>query len=150
MTSMNFAKYASIIRGNASEILALDNSGATKGVESIHAVDAAKNTAKKLAKRFGCTIAVSGKEDYITNGITNMSLDFGSHLMPLITGMGCALTVVIAAFRGVIEDDFEAASMGSAYFSLCGAKAHKDCKGPGEFKARFIDELYSIKIAEMK
>lgn len=148
VASINFAKHASIIRGNASEILALNNSGTTKGVESIHSVEDAKNAAEQLAKRFGCTIAISGKEDYITNGIINTSLNFGSPLMPLITGMGCALTAVIAAFRGVIENNFEAASIGSAYFSLCGSKAHKDCKGPGEFKRRFIDNLYSIQITE--
>lgn len=146
--SISFAKHANIIRGNASEILALDNSGTTKGVESIHKVDDAKSAAEKLAKLFRCTIAISGKEDYITNGIISTSLNFGSPLMPLITGMGCALTAVIAAFRGVIENDFEAASIGSAYFGLCGSNAHKNCKGPGEFKKRFIDNLYSIQISQ--
>lgn len=135
---------ADIIRGNASEIMALlENENKTLGVESMHQVNDAKNSANKLAEMLKCTVVISGEEDFITNGIKQQSLNFGSPVMPLITGMGCTLTAVIAAFRAVIPDAFEAALVGTAYFGMCGSSVHKKTNKPGSFRTAFIDELYS-------
>jgi hydroxyethylthiazole kinase len=135
----------SIIRGNASEIMALfDTETKSLGVESLHATDQAKNHAHQLAKNHQLTIVVSGEKDFITDATTEIILPFGSPLMKLITGMGCALTAIIAAFRAVIPNDFEAATLATAYFGLCGnLAAIKSGPKPGLFRSMFIDELYS-------
>ena len=137
------AVHANIIRGNASEILALAGDASnTRGVEATNSIDDAREFAESLARALNCVVVISGAEDFITDGSKNQSLKFGSDLMPLVTGMGCALTGVIAAFAGSMGDTFDAAVSGAAYFSLCGSAAHTTCKGPGEFKVKFLDALY--------
>lgn len=142
---------AEVIRGNASEIMALINDqSSTLGVESLSTTQNAANGACKLANALNCTIVVSGAEDFITDGSRHKFLAFGSPLMPLITGMGCALTGVIAAFRSVIFDPFEAAHLATAYFGLCGNIAQTKGPKPGLFRTTFIDELYTADFDEMR
>ncbi len=137
-------KYVDIIRGNASEIMALiDDDVKTLGVESLNPTKQAKDQAKILANKFNCTIVISGAEDFITDGTREESLTFGSPLMPLVTGMGCTLTAVIAAFRATINDSFEAAKYATSYFGLCGNLANIKADKPATFRSAFIDELYS-------
>lgn len=142
---------ADIIRGNASEIMALlDDASKTLGVESSHHVNDATHHAIQLAQQQDCTVVVSGANDFVTNGCQEEFLGFGSLLMPLITGMGCTLTAVIAAFKAVITDPYEAARMAAAYYSLCGSLAAKKTDKPGSFRSLFIDELYTADFASMR
>ena len=142
---------AKIIKGNASEIMALvDNANKTLGVESSHQVSDATASATMLAKRHQCTVVVSGEKDFLTNGSQEAQLAFGSSLMPLVTGMGCTLTAVIAAFRGIIPDSFKAARLATAYFGLCGSLAAQKTTTPGSFRTFFIDELYRANFAAMR
>ena len=134
--------FTDIIRGNASEIMALmEDEHQTHGVESTQQVQNAKDIAFKLAKTLGCTVVVSGEEDFVTDGSRQELLKFGSPIMSRITGMGCALTAVIAAFRAVMPDPFSAAAIATAYFGLCGNLAHSKTNQPGTFRAAFIDAL---------
>ena len=55
-----------IIRGNASEIMALqDREARTKGVDSMATSDRALAAARQLNQRYGSVICVSGETDYI-------------------------------------------------------------------------------------
>lgn len=136
--------FATIVRGNASEIMALsDNFTKTAGVESLNETQQATSCAINIASSFNCTVTVSGKDDLITDGNRQELLSFGSPIMPLVTGMGCTLTAVIAAFRSVIPDSFTAARLATAYFSLCGNLADAKSKYPGTFRTSFLDELYA-------
>jgi hydroxyethylthiazole kinase len=142
--------FADIIRGNASEIMSLsDILTQTAGVDSSKETEHAKKIAINLASMLNCTVTVSGKEDFITDGHHQESLTFGSQLMPYITGMGCTLTAVIAAFRAVITDSFKAAQLATAYFTLCGTLADARTKQPGTFRTTFIDELYAANFKKM-
>ena len=142
---------ANIIRGNASEIMALlENIDKSLGVESTHLVSDATHSATLLAKNHQCTVVVSGEQDFVTDGQQEERLAFGSSLMPLVTGMGCALTAVIAAFKAVTIDSYEAACLATAYFSLCGSLAAQKTDKPGSFRTLFIDELYSADFAAMR
>ena len=143
--------YAAIVRGNASEIMALAELGnKTLGVEAAHQVDDAAQSARDLARLHHCTIVVSGERDLITDGHRLDHLAFGSALMPCVTGMGCALTAVIAAFRAVIADSYQAARQGAAYYSLCGSLAAGKTNKPGSFRTAFIDELYAADLQAMR
>ncbi len=149
--SKKIAATAKIIRGNASEIMALNNeSFASKGVEAVHSTDAVTDIADNLAKHLKNTIVVSGAIDYITNGTKKAQLAFGSPIMQNVTGMGCALTATLAAFLAVAEDPYDAGIIGSKYFSLCGQITSQNHKNPGSFKASFIDELYNPNIELMR
>ena len=136
--------FADIIRGNASEIMALaDMQTQTAGVESTQTTHMAKESADLLAKQLHNTVIVSGKEDYVTDGQRQETLQFGSSLMPFITGMGCTLTAVVAAFRAIQADSYDAARFATAFFGLCGNIAEQKAKAPGSFRTAFIDALYT-------
>jgi hydroxyethylthiazole kinase len=143
--------FADIVRGNASEIMAIsNNANTTLGVESAHQVNDATQSATQLALNHQCIIVVSGEHDVITNGQQEARLTYGSSLMPFITGMGCTLTAVIAAFRAVVPCSFTAARLATAYFTLCGSLAAQKTSAPGSFRTCFIDELYSADFTTMR
>ncbi|BAE81575.1 hydroxyethylthiazole kinase [Chlamydia felis Fe/C-56] len=151
--SHHILSHATIIRGNASEILSFgDVPAKTRGMDSANATHDAKDIAVALASEClcGCAVAVTGSEDFITDGKRHATVELGDPLMSRITGMGCSLTGVLAAFRSVIEDSFEATRLGVEYFSLCGMLARERCEGPGLFKAYFLDELYAADFDRMR
>lgn len=149
-TACEFLEHMKIIRGNASEIISLyDANAKSLGVESIHSTAEAKDKARQLAKKYNTTVVVSGAIDFITDGSGETEVHYGSSLMPLITGMGCTLTAVIAAFCAVVSDTFVSAQLATNYFGLCGNIAEREAKTPGAFRTAFIDSLFqmtSIKI----
>ena len=71
------------IRGNASEIIALaklwklieDTGGQVRGVDSTEKVSSAKESAVALAKFTGGAVAVSGEEDFVTDGKEKISCE---------------------------------------------------------------------------
>ena len=135
---------ADLIRGNASEIMALSEAQhRTMGVESANEVCESITHADDLARRLNTTIVVSGPKDYVTDGKRGTFVTFGSPLMPCVTGMGCALTALMAGLRTVVGDSYEAGEYATLYFNLSGTLAAQTAKGPGTFKAHFIDELYA-------
>ena len=150
-TANNFIRHVDIVRGNASEIISLQENaiGKTFGVESTNSIVEAKNIAIELSKKYNITVIVSGPTDFITDGERESEILFGSPLMSRITGMGCTLTAVIAAFRGVLDDSFESAKFAVGYFGLCGELAAKQAATPGTFRTNFIDALYEANVIKM-
>lgn len=144
MAASTLLPLADVIRGNASEIISLSGEdSATKGVETVHSVKFAINTAKILAQKFNKIIIISGPEDYITDGKQEQRLPFGSSIMPLITGMGCTMTAVLGAFAANTENLYQAAIHATAYFGLCGQLTHQQTNTPGTFRQIFINNLYN-------
>lgn len=142
-TAKEICPFATIIRGNASEIIALtDEDSATKGVESIHTTDEAKEIAQHLARKYKTTVIVSGAIDFVTDGQRSAEVTGGSPLMQRVTGMGCAMTAVIAAFKAIIDDPFDAGLIAVHYFAFCGSSAALKHQNPGSFKTAFIDQLH--------
>lgn len=91
-----------IVRGNASEILALaGQSAGGRGVDATDSVERAQHAAIALAQQHGCVVAVSGPIDFLTDGHTHWQLGNGSALLTRITGGGCALGAVMAAFAAL-------------------------------------------------
>jgi hydroxyethylthiazole kinase len=136
-----------IVRGNGGEIMALlgDEHKQTKGVDSLAGSDVALESAKKLAKLYPSTVfVISGKTDWVVSENKFTSFERGSAMMPLITGSGCLLTSVIAAFHASFHDAFEASSMAALFYSICGEVAEEKSKGPGSFRTRFIDTLFQM------
>lgn len=147
----------SIIRGNASEIIALAGlwnvSGGSavsdvRGVDSTDTVQAAKDAAMALASWTGGAVAVSGKEDLITDGKQVALSRGGSPMMPCITGTGCSLGGVMAVYAAA-ADPFVAAVTGAAVYNLAGSRAEQYVKGTGSFQTAFIDELYTARPADI-
>jgi hydroxyethylthiazole kinase len=149
-TARQFMQHANIVRGNASEMMALlDDETQSLGVETLNSTQQAKEHASTLAHQLNCTVVVSGAEDFIVHGQQQICLTFGSALMPLVTGMGCALTAIVAAFHAVTPDSFEAARLATVYVGLCGQLAETKAQKPSSFRSAFIDALYAADFEAM-
>lgn len=146
-----------IIRGNASEIIALaglwELDGGTKvsevrGVDSTNLVDEAKKAAIELARWTGGAVAVSGEVDLITDG-ENLAYSYGgSHFMEKITGAGCSLGGVMAVYL-TSTSPFIAALAGTQVYNVAGRRAEESVEGTGSFQVHFLDELYKATPTEI-
>lgn len=138
-----------IIRGNASEVLALAGLQAGgRGPEATDSVAAAEAAARDLAQGTGAVVAVSGPVDYITDGRTSWRVANGDPMMTRVTALGCSLNGVIAAFS-VGQPVLQATVAAMAYYGLAGEQAAATARGPGAFAAAFLDRLYHITPADL-
>lgn len=138
-----------VIRGNASEILALAGIGAKgRGADSADPVEAAEAAARDLARRTGAVVAVSGPVDFVTDGAESVRVGNGHPLMPRVTALGCSLNGVIGAFL-VDQPALPATVAALAYYGLAGARAAARAEGPGSFEAAFLDALYLMSPGEL-
>ncbi len=141
----------SVIRGNASEILSLRHEESkTKGVDSLHSVDEAADTARILAEELQTTLAITGPVDLVTDGRRIVRVSNGDPLMGFVTGTGCTATTVIGAFLAVDEDPLRAAATALAFFGLAGETAGKAATAPGSFMIQMQDALYNISPTELR
>ena len=130
-----------IVRGNASEILALAGvAGAGKGADAGDSVDAAQGAAKALAAASGGVIAITGPVDFVTDGAQEAHVSGGSPLMPQITALGCSQTALMGAYAAS-GPAFAAALGALAHFKVAGTAASKLAHGPGSFQMHFLDAL---------
>lgn len=143
--SLMHACQPAVVRGNASEIMALVGvSQATKGVDSTQESEVAQDAARSLARQFKCAVVASGAKDFITDGQDDVVLHGGSHLLPLVTGMGCTATALVGAFAAIAPSAIQAAVGGMAVMKVAGALAEKQAHGPGTFPAVFLDALHGL------
>ena len=133
-----------IIRGNASEILALAGEGAGgRGVDATDGPDAAAGAAQTLARRAGGVVAVSGPVDLITDGERVVRVHGGDALLTRVTGGGCSLGAVMAALLGVCAP-LEAAVAASVLYAVASERAAARADGPGSFAVTFLDALDAV------
>jgi len=135
-----------IIRGNASEIIALVSSTArTKGVDSTAASDSAVAAGKALRQSSGSTVCVSGATDYIIGNDEVLTISNGHPLMPKVTGLGCTATALCGAFSAVNPSSPRAAAHAMATMGIAAELAADKANGPATFQAAFIDSLYLLR-----
>jgi hydroxyethylthiazole kinase len=134
-----------VIRGNASEILAVAGGvEGTRGVDSAHGSDDAVAAARALAGRLGCVVAVTGAVDYVTDGTRTLSISNGHVMMTRVTALGCSATALVGAFLAAHEDPLFATTAALAVMGLAGEIAARDSEGPGTFRQRLLDALYAM------
>jgi len=138
-----------IIRGNASEILALAGGVGGRGVESVDSPEDAIAVARDLANRLQSVIAVSGPTDHITNGTHVVRLSNGHPWLTQVTGVGCALGALMAAFAAVVPDALVAAAAATATLTVAADAAAKETRGPGSFAVTLLDELSLLQPADL-
>lgn len=139
-----------LVRGNASEILALGGAASkTKGVDSTDSVDAAAERAVTLARELGVPVAITGAVDFITDGKRVVRVSNGHPLMGCVTGTGCVVTAIIGAFAGVDADPVSAAATALATCGLAGEHAADGAAGPGSFMIRFWDAMHALTAEEL-
>ena len=149
-TSRRFAELAErlIIRGNASEIIALAGEFSQgKGVDSQDSSNGAIKAAMMLMKTYGASVVISGETDYIIHQAfiekekNILALDNGHSMMPKVTGMGCSLSALVGAFAAIGETSGLAAA---AVFGVAGEIAAEQANGPGSLQLAILDALYHL------
>lgn len=145
-----------VIRGNASEIKSL-----ALGTGSMGGVDADKkdriseenleyylDMGKELSRRTGAVVAVTGAADVVTDGKTSFLIRGGDPMMSRITGTGCMLDGVTAAFcaSGGKEDSAAAlTALAVAAEGICGQTAAQKTAqangGTASFRMYLIDAM---------
>jgi hydroxyethylthiazole kinase len=131
-----------IIRGNASEIIALaGQKGQSKGVDSLDSSAAALGAARYLRDTYQGAVVISGATDFIVTEGGQAQLDNGHAMMPYVTGMGCTLSALTGAFAAVGEETGLAAA---AVLGVAGEIAAEQSKGPGSLQLNLLDALYQL------
>lgn len=139
------ARRPTVIRGNASEILALAaGASGTGGVDASHASSDVADSARTLAARRGCVIAMTGETDFVTDGNRTIAIANGHAMMTRVTAVGCSATALVAAACAVESDPMVAATAALVFLGVCGERAAEGSPSPGTFRMRLIDALYEI------
>ena len=145
-----------VIRGNISEIKTLaSGSGTTKGVDADVAdrvteenLDEVVRFAKSFAAKAGAVIAITGAIDIVADSNTAYIIRNGHPMMSSITGTGCQLSAMTAAFvTANPEHPLEAAAaavctMGLAGQIACGRLSALD--GNSSYRNYIIDAIYNM------
>ncbi len=134
-----------IIRGNASEIMALtDDRLKTKGVDSTAASAEALQAARHISEKHQCVVCVSGAVDYIVDGARMLKIANGHPMMTRVTGLGCTASALCGAFAAVEKDTAAAAAKAMAVMGIAGEMAASLSVGPGSLQMNFLDTLYRL------
>lgn len=136
-----------VIKGNASEVLALMDADTTmKGTDSDQDLDAI-TIAKNAYNQFDTAIAITGETDIVIQDNKIYKLSNGSPLLAKVTGAGCLLGAVIASFlnqdkKVTIDMLIDAISI----YNIVSEQAEKNSKnnGPGSFMIELLNALYHI------
>ena len=151
-----------VIRGNISEIKTLaSGSGTTKGVDADVAdkvtdayLDGAVAFAKEFARRAGAVTAITGAIDIVADGESAFCIRNGHPMMSAITGTGCQLSALTAAFVTANPDTpLEAAAAAVCAMGLCGEIAHRrltEQDGNSSYRNYIIDAMYRLTPAALE
>lgn len=139
-----------IVRGNASEIIALAGLGSGgRGVDSTVGSEEALEAATSIARRWGAVVAVSGEVDVVTDGFEIVRVAGGDRMLTLVTGGGCSLGAAMAAFLAVV-DPLSAAVAASVTHAVAAEQAARTSSGPGTFAVDFLDALAALDPVDLR
>ena len=133
-----------VIRGNASEVLALAGFGSGgRGVDSTEGSECAREAAQALARQCGAVVCVTGAVDIITDGVREWSVSGGCPLMTRVVGTGCSLSALVAAFVGAAAPGPRAEAVAAAccMAKAAAAEAAGYARGTGGLKSAYLDAL---------
>lgn len=135
-----------VIKGNASEFRSIIKNINFCGVDAIEDLDDTE-TVKKFAEKFKTTALVTGKNDIITDGNKVVLIKNSTEMMKYITGAGCMLSGIIAAYLAE-ENSFEQVVKAVAVMAVASQLAK--CDKAGTFRINLFNELFSINDEKIK
>lgn len=145
-----------VIRGNISEIKALSGTSAiTQGVDANIAdkvtdenLDGAISLIKAFAKKTEAVIAVTGAIDIVCDGEKAYIIRNGHPMMSSVTGTGCMLSAITAAYVTANPDSIlEASAMAVCTMGIAGEIAQKrlgELDGNSSYRNYIIDAIYNM------
>lgn len=160
------AGHFSVIKGNVGEIMAVYSLTGAKlqalqtlepsmqGVDSIADLAELQITAmgSSLATDLQNIVVITGKTNYVIDGTVQPAsvtkVSGGHELMGAVTGSGCSLGSVIAAYIAVSSyrkyDLVESVERALRLYNEAGATAAHKSSGPGTFIMHFLDALAAL------
>lgn len=151
-----------VIRGNSSEIKTLiRGSGTTKGVDADLAdrvmkenLDETAEAVRGFARRTGAVVAMTGPVDIVADGETAYCICNGHPMMGRVTGTGCMLSAMAAAYVTANPGQtLRAAAAAVCAMGLCGEKAYGrlgEMDGSASFRNYLIDAVYRLTPEELE
>ena len=151
-----------VIRGNISEIKTLAlGAGSTKGVDADIAdtvtednLDSAIAFAKEFSQKTGSIIAITGAIDIVADSTKAYCIRNGHPMMSKITGTGCQLSAMTAAYISANQSTpLEAVVASVCAMGLCGEKAFErmsNLDGNSSYRNYIIDAIYNLTPEELK
>lgn len=144
------------IRGNVSEIKTLAyGQGTTQGVDAHVADKVTKENlvdmvafAKTFAARRGGVVAITGAIDIVSDGQRAYCIYNGHPMMSAVTGSGCQLSAMTAAFLAANPDHpLEATAAAVCIMGLAGEVAYdrlRETDGNASYRNYMIDAVYTM------
>jgi hydroxyethylthiazole kinase len=134
-----------VVRGNASEVLAIATStGAGRGVDADAEVADVRADAEALASKLETVVAMTGAIDVVTDGTRTVEIRGGDARAPMITALGCSASALVAACCAVHDDPLEASASALAILTAAIEEAGRFAEGPGSLRWRLLDALSTL------
>lgn len=145
-----------VIKGNISEIKTLAaGTGTTKGVDADITDEVTEENLEKtvafmkaLSLKKNCILAVTGKIDFVTDGYKCYVIRNGRSEMEKVTGTGCQLSGLMAAYITANQENMlEAAAAAVIVMGLSGEIAWENMQpqdGNATYRNRIIDAVYNM------
>ncbi|EAQ90946.1 hypothetical protein CHGG_02881 [Chaetomium globosum CBS 148.51] len=123
-----------------------------RGVDSSSTLDASQKAqlVRELAAREKNVVVMTGKTDFVSDGVRTFAIDNGHEYLGMVTGTGCTLgTTISAAIASRTTNRLVAVIAAILHFEIAAeiAASRPEVRGPGSFVPAFLDELYLIRQA---
>ena len=144
------------IKGNVSEIKALalgtcDTKGVDASLSDAVTAQTLEDTlqfAKRFSAQTNAVIVLTGAVDLVTDANRSYVIRNGHPMMSKITGSGCMLSAMMAAYLGAnVESPLDAAAAAVCAMGLCGETAHarlSPADGNASYRTYLIDAVYCL------
>ncbi|KQU03968.1 hydroxyethylthiazole kinase [Rhodococcus sp. Leaf7] len=137
------------VRGNASEIIGLDGLSAEgsdsrgRGVDSSDDPADAVESARRLLSH-ATAVSASGEIDHVITADGVATITGGSALMTKVTGTGCSLGALVAAYCAAVDDYGLATIAAHTHATVAADIAAETATAPGSFAVAYLDALHAV------
>lgn len=172
--------HPAVLKGNMSELLAVSglpshaigiDAGAQDALTAEN-METVSEVLRAFSRGNQAIVLATGKQDFVTDGERIVLVQNGSAALSGITGTGCMVGALTAAFLPGCEDNIAkemtdsieadvwsggemgfnersgnylaAAVLGTALMGIAGEEAEKISRGPGSFQVNLLDEIYGL------
>ncbi len=138
------------VRGNASEIIGLSgltgdggSGGRGRGVDSSDDPADAVPAALGLLEWAGA-VSASGAVDHVVSASGTTRITGGSVLLTRVTGTGCSLGALVAAYCAAVPDVGLAVAAAHTHVTVAADVAAERASSPGSFAVAYLDALHEV------
>lgn len=144
------AFHPTAIRGNASEVIGLHGLGTGgRGVDSSADPADAVESARGLLTRAD-VVSASGPVDHVVSGDALVRIAGGTPLLTKVTGTGCSLGALMAAYLAVAPTPLIGAVAAHVHVAVAADRAAEQTSAPGSFAVAYLDALHSVTADEVR